>query len=357
MKLRVGVVGCGIGREHVSSYAQLPDLFQVRAVCDLDEARARALAAEAGAEAVTTDFAALCGREDLDVIDVCTPSHLHAPQALQALAAGKHVICEKPVAGSLKQADALAAAEARSGRRLMPIFQNRFGPEIRRLKRLIDSGAAGRAYLLTAETAWRRRPVYYEAPWRGKWATEMGGALVTLGIHMLDLVLHLGGPVKVVSARCATMVNPIETEDNVAATLGMADGSLCVFSVTTGSPQEQSRMHLCREGLSAESGTSPYSYVSEPWRIVPESPEWDARITDALRDFSPGPDRFAGQFKAFHEALSAGAPPPVTIQEARAVLEVITAIYASAGSGGTVALPIASGEPCYADWRPPVSRG
>jgi predicted dehydrogenase len=356
MKLRVGVVGCGIGREHVECYLQLPDLFQVAAICDLDQAKARALAAEAGAGLVTADFAALCARDDIDVVDVCTPSHLHAPQALRALEGGKHVICEKPVAGSLAAADQLAAAEAASGRRLMPIFQNRFGPEIRRLKHVIDAGAAGSAFLLTAETAWRRRPAYYEAPWRGKWATEMGGALVTLGIHMLDLVLHLGGPVRTVFARCATRVNPIETEDNVAATLGMADGSLCSFSVTTGSPEEQSRIHVCREGLSAVSSTPPYDYASQPWKWVPESAEWDGRISAALRGFAPGPDRFTGQFKAFHESIQAGSPPPVTIQEARAVLEVITAIYASAGSGRMVSLPIKPAEPCYADWRPESSR-
>ena len=113
--------------------------------------------------------------DDVDVIDICTPSYLHYEQTLQALAAGKHVICEKPVAGSLKEVDELIAAEARSGKRMMPIFQYRFRSGLQKLKLLVDAGVAGRAYLTTVETAWRRRPEYYAVPWRGKWKTELGG--------------------------------------------------------------------------------------------------------------------------------------------------------------------------------------
>jgi predicted dehydrogenase len=352
MKLRVGVVGCGIGNAHVKAYKELPEEFQVAVLCDLDAARARALAAEAGIPEVVADFSALCARKDLDVIDVCTPSHLHAPQAREALANGKHVVCEKPVAGSLKDVDALIDAEAAAGRRVMPIFQNRFGTQVQKMRHLLKSGVAGRAYLTTAETAWRRRPPYYAVPWRGKWATEMGGALVTLGIHMLDLVLYLNGPARSVFADTATLVNPIETEDSLAAALRMADGSLCTFAVTTGSSEEKSRLHFCYEGLSAETGMSAYGYASNPWTFVPDSEEHGRRMEEALRGFTPGPEGFVGQLKAFHAALSKGTELPVTLQEARTVMETITAIYDSAGTGRAVTLPIGRESPAYANWRP-----
>jgi predicted dehydrogenase len=87
---------------------------------------------------------------------------------LQVLESGKHVILEKPVAGSLKQVDDLIRAEEQSGRRVMPIFQYRFGQGAQKLKMLIERGLAGRCYLTTVETAWRRKPAYYEVPWRGK---------------------------------------------------------------------------------------------------------------------------------------------------------------------------------------------
>src|SRR5262245_27762901 len=97
--LRVGVIGCGIGRQHVAAYRRLPDLFDVAAICDIDEAKGREVAAEYAVGKVLTDIKVLCELDDLDVVDICTPPYLHVAQTLQALSAGKHVICEKPLGG------------------------------------------------------------------------------------------------------------------------------------------------------------------------------------------------------------------------------------------------------------------
>jgi predicted dehydrogenase len=110
-KIRVGVVGAGIGKSHVEAFAKLPALFEVTTICDLDAARAQGVADEFGVRGVVNDIAALYANDELDVIDICTPSFLHYQQTLDALAAGKHVICEKPIAGSLQEADDLIAAE------------------------------------------------------------------------------------------------------------------------------------------------------------------------------------------------------------------------------------------------------
>ena len=110
-KIRIGVVGSGIGQSHVEAYQSFPDLFEVVAICDLDEARTQKVAETCHIPRVLTDLDDLCRH------------------TLQALTAGKHVICEKPVAGSLKEVDQLIAAEAESGKRVMPIFQYRFCPE------------------------------------------------------------------------------------------------------------------------------------------------------------------------------------------------------------------------------------
>ena len=115
----------------------------------------------------------LCRMDDLDVIDICTPSFLHYEQTLQVLDAGKHVICEKPVARSLQEVDEIMAAEKQSGKRAMPIFQYRFGSGLQKLKRLVSDGVAGCAYLTTVETAWRRRADYY-ATWHGKGKRNWG---------------------------------------------------------------------------------------------------------------------------------------------------------------------------------------
>ena len=146
-KLRVAVVGGGIGVHHIKAYKSLPALYDVVAVCDIVRTKAQQIADEHAIPRVTTDVAELCRMDDVDVIDICTPPHLHFTQIQQVLAAGKHAICEKPLVSSLKEVDELIAAEARSGRRMMPIFQYRFGQGLQKLKYLVDEGLAGPANL------------------------------------------------------------------------------------------------------------------------------------------------------------------------------------------------------------------
>jgi predicted dehydrogenase len=351
-KLKVAVVGGGIGRSHIYSYQGLPDEFEVVAVCDIDEARAHGLAEECGIRGVFTDLDELCQVDEIDVIDICTPSYFHLPHTLQVLQAGKHALCEKPAAGSLREVDELARAEAESGKRVMPIFQYRFGHGLQKLMYLIELGLAGRAYLTTIETAWRRREEYYAVPWRGKWETELGGPLVTLAIHAHDTLYYVLGPAKTVFARATTLVNPIETEDCVAAALEMADGSLASLSVTTGSVEQISRHRFCFSGLTAESNTEPYRNTADPWTFTGDSPELAEQIEDALAAFVPQPEHFMGQFSRFHDALVNGTELPVTLSDARNSIELITAIYHSAETGQAVELPIGQDHPKYAGWQP-----
>jgi len=290
--------------------------------------------------------------DDIHVIDLCTPSFLHKAQTLQVLTAGKDVICEKPVGGSLRDVDELKLAAAQAGQRMMPIYQYRFGHGAQKLKLLVDSGVTGRAYLTTVETHWRRRAEYYAAPWRGKWATELGGPLVTLAIHAHDTLTYILGPVKSVFARAKTQVNPIETEDCVSASLEMADGSLAALTVTTGSSQQISRHRFCFENLVAESNLDPYNNTFDPWTFIPDSPAIAPQIQATLATFDPQPQRFAGQFYRYYQAVKTGGPLPVTLDDAHQSLELITALYVSARTGQPVSLPISPDDPAYDGWQP-----
>lgn len=351
-RLRVAVVGGGIGVYHINAYKELPEQYELVALCDIDRDKARRIADEHGIARVTADIAELCRMDDLDVIDICTPPHLHYQQVRQVLEAGKHAVCEKPLVSSLQQVDDLIAAEAQSGRRVMPIFQYRFGHGVQKLKHLVDAGLAGRAYLATVETAWRRRADYYAVPWRGKWSTELGGLLLGHAIHAHDMFSYVLGPIRRVFARTATRVNPIEVEDCAAVSLELADGSLATLAATLGSPAEITRHRFCFSGLVAESNTRPYSNGSEPWTFVGDTPELEAQIAEALARFAPLPEGFAGQFYRFHQALQRGAPAPVTLADARAALELVTAMYFSAQTGREVELPIGPDHPKYASWLP-----
>src|SRR5262249_18040863 len=150
-------------------------------------------------------------------------------------------ICEKPLVSSIAQVDQLIAAETRAGRRVMPIFQYRFGHGLQKLKLLIEQGLAGQAYLATVEVAWRRRAGYYAGPWPGTWRTARGGALLGLAIHATDMLTYVLGPVKSVFARTATRVNPIEVEDCAAVSFELANGALATLGVTLGSSAQITR--------------------------------------------------------------------------------------------------------------------
>jgi predicted dehydrogenase len=349
----VAVVGAGIGRNHITQgYLPQPDKFRVLALCDIDTERLRAVGEELGIARKTTRFDELLAMPEVDIIDISTPPALHLEQSLMALNAGKHVICEKPLVGSLADADRLIAAEKRARGRLLPVFQYRFGNGLQKARHIIASGIAGKPYLATVETAWTRRAAYYAVPWRGKYDTELGGTLVTHAIHAHDLLTYLMGPVASVFAHIATRVNPIEVEDTAVASLVMQCGALASLSVTLGSAPEISRLRLCFEHVTFESSPSPYAPGDDPWLIAPASTDAADAIDRSLTDWRPVGSGYAGLFAAYHAALENGGPLPVTLAEARASLELITALYHSAATGQNVDLPIAPNHPRYQSWRP-----
>lgn len=354
-KLRVAIVGCGIGRSHLTEgYHASPDRFEVAAMCDIDHGRLTSVCDEFGIPGRAGDFADLLARDDIDVIDICTPPRLHFEQVMAALAAGKHVICEKPLVSSLAELDRIIAAEESARGRLMPIFQYRFGDGIAQAKAIIDAGIAGKPYLGSVETQWKRLPAYYEVPWRGKWETELGGVLVGHAIHTHDLALWLMGPVERLFGRIATRVNAIEVEDCASASCLLQSGALLSLSATLGCQEEISRLRLCFENVTFESDHAPYRPGEKPWRIIPADDGVQEAIDEVTAGLAPVPSRFASQMALFHEAVSTDGPLPVTSADARAALELITAFYHSADEGIDVALPIGPGHPKYDNWRPGV---
>src|SRR6516164_1355630 len=292
-RIRVGIVGAGIGASHIQAYRELPDHYTVEALCDIDGERAGKLAADYKVATVLTAYEDLLAR-DLDLIDICTPSNLHFAEAMEALAAGRHVVVEKPLAGSLAEVDALSDAERKSGKRVSPIFQYRFANGLQSFLHLKAAGLVGKAYVATVETHWRRTAAYYNNPWRGRFKSELGGCLVTHAIHAHDILTEVMGPIASVAARTATAVNPIETEDCAALLLEMRSGALVTLSVTLGAEEEISRLRFCFAGLTVESSLDPYNPGRTPWRFLTSVVDLQKRIYRALSEFTPGPERWAG---------------------------------------------------------------
>jgi predicted dehydrogenase len=351
-RLRVAVVGAGIAGMHVAAFRALPELFEVVALCSLDEERGRALCAQHGIAEYTQDVATLFARGDIDIVDICTPPGSHFELCLRGIQAGKHVICEKPLFGSLADCDRIAARLRPGGPQLMPIFQYRFGTGLQKLRHLVARGLAGRPFLTTVETHWWRGPAYYEMPWRGKWATELGGGLLGHAIHAHDMLQHVHGAFAEVFAFGATLVNRIEVEDTMSLAVKMANGSLASLSMTLGSRQEISRLRLCFERLTAQSITAPYTMGQDPWTFVAGDAAHQAVVDAALAEVVPAADGFTRQFELFHRALMRGTPAPVTLEDARQSLALVTAAYHSQRTGQPVRLPISPQHPLYESWLP-----
>ncbi len=306
-RLKVGVVGGGVGANHITAYESLPELLRGRG--DLRHQRRQGEGARGRARDPDTSSPAsrICWRSISTSSNRAPRRTCISTQARQVLAAGKHVVVEKPFVSSLAEADQLAEAETASGRRVSPIFQYRFANGIRQFQHLRDRGFVGKAYAGTVETHWRRTAEYYDNPWRGRWATELGGCLVTHAIHNHDMLTYLMGPIRAVFARTATRVNDIETEDCAALSLELESGALATLSVTLGSEEDMSRLRLCFAGLTAESNRSPYNAghrALDLHRRGPGPAGGDRRRR--RRGRLPGRSAMPASFCCLHEALTEG---------------------------------------------------
>lgn len=352
--VRVGVVGLGIGQLHLLSWLGVEGA-SVTVIADVDERRRTRAERDWKTPAVDSLDAVLAS--GVDVVDLCTPPSMHEAQIEQCLAAGVHVICEKPLVDSVAACDRLRAAGEQalhaSGARLMPILQYRFGDGALRARALVDAGLTGRLYTASASTWWRRGPEYYaEAPWRGTWQGERGGTVLTHAIHIHDLLTWIGGPLREVRALTATRVNDVETEDCAVAIGHTADGGLVSMNVNLGATTESSRLVWCFEHVTIESSTSPYDPAAGPWTFQFKDPAVEAAAEQVFATLAPTKPLFTGQFQRFVDALTDGAPFPISLDDAQASLELVTAWYRSARTGSVEHLPLPQDHPDRPSWRP-----
>ncbi len=190
-KVRVGIIGCGIGTFHAHGYARLPNAELV-ALADLDPARCRRITEAIPVSRVYTSYEELLAQDDIDAVSIALPNFLHGPAAIAALKAGKHVLIEKPLAITVEEGERIVATARRTGRKLMVCFNYRFRGDSQALKERIDAGELGEVYF--ARAGWLRQA---GIPSLGSWFTSKehagGGALIDLGVHVLDLALWLMG--------------------------------------------------------------------------------------------------------------------------------------------------------------------
>jgi UDP-N-acetyl-2-amino-2-deoxyglucuronate dehydrogenase len=339
--LAFGIIGVGnIARSHAAAIKGTPDAELV-AVATRNPERGRAFVAEHGGTWYA-DYHDLLARADVDVVALCTPHDLHAPMTIDAAAAGKHIVCEKPMARSVAECDAMIAACERAGVTLGIIFQSRFEPLAHKAKALIDDGRLGRLLWVGASTIWYRTDEYYRsAPWRGTWAQEGGGVLINQAIHAIDMLLWLTGMPARITAQTRTLNHSIEVEDGGIAILEYADNRLGFIQATTvahpGYP-ERLEFYGTRGSAVFHKGQARLE-----WHLLDPREDGEEKAeasSGAARPMDISDAGHIAQFRDFAAAIRERRRPFIDGHEGRKSIEVVEAIYRSARANAPVSLPL-----------------
>lgn len=337
--LRFGLVGCGrVAPRHAESLAELPGAALV-AVADVRESRAQRFARQYGADPYT-DYRLLLARADIDVINICTPSGLHAAMAIEAMQAGKHVIVEKPMALSLTDADAMIRVAHETGRKLCVVLQNRYNPPMQDLRRVVDSGRLGRLLLGNATVRWYRPQEYYEDEWHGTLAMD-GGALMNQSIHHIDALQWLMGAPASVHAYTATLAHRMEAEDVGVAVIHFRNGGLGTVegsTVTYPENLEGSVAVFGQHGSAKVGGTALNCKVL--WKVAGElEHERELLTRDQMDPVSVYGTSHRAVIADMIEAVRDDREPTTNGSEARKSLALVLAMYESARTGQPVNPP------------------
>lgn len=346
-KARIVVVGAGgIGSTaHLPAVVGLPDDTKLVGIVDNDPVRLETAVEKFGGEGFGKLTDALA-RLSPDIVCIATPPHLHAPQAIESMEAGALALVEKPMTGSLALADEIIAAEQRTSRWTVTVSQFRYAGGSQRIRDELASGRWGRPLLASATTAWYRGAEYWDAPWRGKFATECGGCTTTQAHHAIDLMLWMmGRPWEEVTSYVATVDRPIEVEDVSVANVRFEGGGLgtVLATVVSHEPVTELRIYAQQAAISLDT-----LYLPQGW-------EWKVSTTDShgthpveLDLESEGVLAHRAQLKRLVESWREGTMPELTAAVARGSLEFLTALYKSGATGKPVrAGEIVPGDPFY----------
>jgi predicted dehydrogenase len=351
--IRFGIAGAGvIGPSHAVAIEQLPGAELVAVADPAPEAAARM--AERFGVRTYPSLAEMLAAEQLDVVDICTPSGLHRDAAVEAMRAGCHVIVEKPIEIRLDRIDEMLRVQEEMGVNMAVIFQHRFDPAAQQVHALMQEGAFGRPVLGNAHILWWRSQNYYDSgAWRGTWALDGGGVLMNQGIHSIDLLQWLMGPVASVQAYTGTLAHRMETEDVAVAALRFRNGALGTIAGTTAAyPGVTTRveifgdrgsaiiaddklayLHVARDETEAHS-----DYGAAGWGSQQAVEPAESSGTGAADPTAIGADTHTRQIADMIRAIREDGTPLVDGRAARHSVAIIRAIYESAQTGREVAV-------------------
>jgi predicted dehydrogenase len=346
-KLRHAVVGVGAGifSFHRDALQQLPNAELV-AVCDVNTQPGQQRAEELGVPFYPQHQVMLADMRP-DIVAVITPHPFHAQIAVDALEAGSHVLVEKPIAIHVGEADRMIAAADASNRLLAVNFQHRFRPEVIALHKLLHEDGLGKLLRVTVVEPWIRTAAYFRnAGWRGTWRGEGGGVLMNQAPHGLDLICHLFGLPRRVSAWTRTSHHQIETEDTVTAMLEWENGALGTIYMSTAEAGER-RMEIAGTSGALLLGERDITYERfEPDLLthIATNPNPFARPGQSVATLAVeeggGYAGHAAVYHNLHEAILNGAPLMCDGRAGRQSLELANAMIYSSQTNQSVEMPL-----------------
>jgi UDP-N-acetyl-2-amino-2-deoxyglucuronate dehydrogenase len=341
------VIGLGMGMHHCKAIENAPGAHLV-AVCDLDEERLQPAAEEYDCKPYT-DFRALFEDDEVDVVNIATPSGKHAEIGILAAAAGKHMIVEKPADITTASIDELIAVGQRNKIKIGGIFQARFNPLNKRIRQAIQEGRMGRLIGVHGHLPWYRLQSYFEGrhgAWKGTWGMDGGGSLMNQGIHTVDLLQWFGGPVEAVMGMFGVFGHEIEAEDQAVALLRFSSGALgTLYTTTCCYPGYDQRITL----FGSEGSILKEEGELISWKLQGDSEGQEEQELMGLygsgKDSSGAVDPMAVSFDGHTqivedmiEAIRQDRDPAIGLDGARHAVEIINAIYEAARSGKEVKL-------------------
>ena len=337
-KYGFGIVGCGaIADVHAAVIGELSNGTLV-GVYDKAHPRSAAFAEKQGCRSYAT-YEEMLADEAVEVVCICTPSGLHAPLILDAVKAGKHFIVEKPMAITEEQIDAIQREVKQAHVKGAVISQYRFVDGIQILKKAVADGLLGKIILGDIYMKYNRSEDYYASSgWRGTWAMDGGGALMNQGIHGVDAMQYILGPVRAISGVCRTLVHDIEVEDTAVFSVEYESGAIGTIqgttSVTPGYPR--------RIEISGTKGTVILvegEIVSWDVKDVPK-PEMQAQAKNHSfnNPISFSIEHHKIQFEDLLSAIENDREPLVNVDEGSRAVKIILSAYRASKEGKRITL-------------------
>ncbi|CAN5559469.1 O-antigen biosynthesis protein WlbA [soil metagenome] len=330
--LRFAIIGCGrITQRHAE---QINHFGYLKAVCDIIPSKADELATKYNTKAYYTTASLFLQKQDIDIVVICTPNGLHAVHTIEALHAGFHVLCEKPMAITVSDCQQMIAAADKNKKQLFIVKQNRFNPPVQAVKELINQNKLGKIYSIQLNCYWNRNADYYKDSWKGTKDLD-GGTLFTQFSHFIDLLYWFFGDVKNVQAMLSNIAhkNIIEFEDTGLVNIEFKNDTIGAINYTVNSYQKNMEGSLT---IFAEHGTVKIGgqYLNElEYQLIENYTIENVPKSNTANNYGTYTGSMSNHDKVYQnlvDVLLKGAPSYANAYDGLKTVEIIEKIYKEA---------------------------